>query len=129
MALPGRCLRDMIHYECPVSEITTGDNSVTVAYDKGGTPQTITADYCICTMPLAVLATTKNNFSAEARQAITGMQMFAAYKIAWESPRFWEKENHIYGGISFLKERRRPGLVSQRKTLFSHRGADFRLRL
>ena len=119
----------MIHYECPVSEITTGDKSVTVAYAKGGTPQTITADYCICTMPLAVLATTKNNFSAEARQAITGMQMFPAYKIAWESPRFWEKENHIYGGISFLKSDRRPGLVSQRKTLFSHRGAGFRLRL
>ena len=31
------------------------------------------------------------------------MSMAAAYKIAWESPRFWEKENHIYGGISFLK--------------------------
>src|SRR6202042_1339302 len=45
---------DMIHYECPVAEITTGDKSVTVAYAKGGTPQTITADYCICTMPLAV---------------------------------------------------------------------------
>ena len=31
------------------------------------------------------------------------MSMAAAYKIAWESPRFWEKENHIYGGISFLR--------------------------
>jgi len=31
------------------------------------------------------------------------MPMAAAYKIGWESPRFWEKENHIYGGISFLK--------------------------
>jgi monoamine oxidase len=93
----------MIHYECPVSEITTGEKSVTVVYTNGGTPQTISADYCICTMPLAILATTKNNFSPEARQAITGMPMFPAYKIAWESPRFWEKENHIYGGISFLK--------------------------
>jgi monoamine oxidase len=98
-ALPG----DMIHYECPVAEITTGDKNVTVAYLKGGKPQTITADYCICTMPLAVLATTRNNFSPETRKAFTGMPMTAAYKIAWESPRFWEKENHIYGGISFLK--------------------------
>ena len=31
------------------------------------------------------------------------MSMGASYKIGWESPRFWEKENHIYGGISFLK--------------------------
>ncbi len=95
---------DMILYECPVDEITTGDKNVTVAYLKDGKPQTITADYCICTMPLAVLATTRNNFSEEATKAFTGMPMTAAYKIAWESPRFWEKENHIYGGISFLKD-------------------------
>jgi monoamine oxidase len=98
-ALPG----SMIRYECPVTEITTSDKSVTVAYAKGGTPQTITADFCICTLPLAILAKTKNNFSPEARGAFTGMDMATAYKIAWESPRFWEKENHIYGGISFLK--------------------------
>ena len=30
--------------------------------------------------------------------------MTAQYKIAWESPRFWEKENNIYGGISFLND-------------------------
>jgi monoamine oxidase len=94
---------DMIHYECLVAEITTSNKNVTVAYLKGGMPQTITADYCICTLPLAVLAGTRNNFSEEARKAISGMPMTAAYKIAWESPRFWEKENHIYGGISFLK--------------------------
>jgi monoamine oxidase len=93
----------MIHYDSPVSEITTSDKNVTVAYSKGGTPQTITADYCICTLPLAILATTKNNFSPQARRAITGMPMFPAYKIAWESPRFWEKDNHISGGISVLK--------------------------
>jgi monoamine oxidase len=95
---------DMIHYECVVSEITTGDKSVTIAYSKGGTSQTITADYCICTMPVAVLATTKNNFSKETAAAFTAMPMATAYKIGWESPRFWEKENHIYGGISFLKD-------------------------
>jgi monoamine oxidase len=92
-----------IHYECPVTEITTGDKTVTVAYSKAGTPQTITADFCICTMPISVLCRTKNNFSAEANQAFAGMPVLALYKIAWESPRFWEKDNHIYGGISFLK--------------------------
>ena len=95
---------EMIHYECVVSEITTGDKNVTVAYSKGGTRQTVAADYCICTLPLAVLANTKNNFSQETTAAFTGMPMAAAYKIAWEAPRFWEKENHIYGGISFLKD-------------------------
>jgi monoamine oxidase len=95
---------DMIRYECPVTEITTGDKHVTVAYIKGGAAQTVTADYCICTLPLSILAGTKSNFSPAAKQAFTAMPMAAAYKIAWQAPRFWEKENHIYGGISFLKD-------------------------
>jgi len=100
-----KSLGDMIHYECPVTEITTSDQSVTVAYTKSGTSQTITADFCICTMPISILAKTKNNFSPATQQAFTGMPMLALYKVAWESPRFWEKENNIYGGISFLKDK------------------------
>ena len=98
-----KSLEELIQYECPVSEITTGDGSVTVAYRKGGVAQTMTADFCICTMPISVLAKTKNNFSAETKAAFTGMPMTALYKVAWEAPRFWETENRIYGGISFLK--------------------------
>jgi len=49
-----------------------------------------------------VLADTKNNFSSETQKAFKGMPMTALYKVAWEAPRFWEKDNNIYGGISFL---------------------------
>ncbi len=100
-----KSLGELIHYNCPVTEITTGDSNVTIAYTKSGTPKTLTADYCICTMPISVLAKTKNNFSPETQRAFTGMPMTALYKIAWESPRFWEKENNIYGGISFLHDK------------------------
>jgi monoamine oxidase len=100
-----KSLGDMIHYDCPVTEITTSDHSVTVAYSKSGTPQTITADFCICTLPIPILARTKNNFSSETQFAFTDMSMVPLYKIAWQSPRFWEKENSIYGGISFLKDK------------------------
>ncbi|ADV84770.1 flavin monoamine oxidase family protein [Terriglobus saanensis] len=93
----------IIQYESPVTEIKTSSGKVTVLYKHAGTPQTITADFCICTMPISVLAQTKNNFSPETQKAFTGMPMAALYKIAWESPRFWEKENNIYGGISFTK--------------------------
>jgi monoamine oxidase len=98
-----KSLGHLIHYECPVTEITTAEHSVTVAYTHGGSPKTLTADFCICTMPIPVLATTKNNFSPETQQAFTGMPMVALYKLAWQAPRFWEKENNIYGGLSFLK--------------------------
>jgi monoamine oxidase len=93
---------ETIHYNCPVTEITTSGKGVTIAYSKAGTPKTLSADFCICTMPISVLAQTKNNFTPETQKAFKGMPMTALYKVAWEAPRFWEKENNIYGGISFL---------------------------
>jgi monoamine oxidase len=99
-----KSLGESVQYDCVVTEITTGDSSVTVAYSKDCATRMVTADFCICTMPIAVLAQTKNNFSAETQKAFTGMPMTAQYKIAWESPRFWEKERNIYGGISFLND-------------------------
>lgn len=102
-----KSLAPLIHYNSVVKDISTSDQSVTVAYDEGAeghgkSAKTITADFCICTMPISVLCQTKNNFSAETQQAFSGIPLMALYKIAWESPRFWEKENNIYGGISFL---------------------------
>ncbi len=96
--------KEIIQYNSPVKEITTSANGVTVAYTCDGTTRTTTADFCICTMPISVLARTKSNFSPDTQQAFSGMPVTALYKIAWESPRFWETENRIYGGISFLKE-------------------------
>jgi monoamine oxidase len=66
-----KSLGDIVQYDCVVTEITTGDSGVTVAYSKAGTPQTVAGDFCICTMPIAVLAQTKNNFSVETRKAFT----------------------------------------------------------
>ena len=94
---------DVIQYESPVTEIKTSSGKVSVMYEHAGTARTVTADFCICTMPIPVLAQTKNNFSPETQKAFTGMPMADLYKIAWESQRFWEKENNIYGGISFTK--------------------------
>jgi monoamine oxidase len=99
-----KSLGDIVHYDCPVTEITTSDSGVTVAYSEAGTARTVAADFCICTLPIAVLARTKNNFSTETQKAFTGMPMTTQFKIAWESPRFWEKEKNIYGGISFLND-------------------------
>jgi monoamine oxidase len=97
---------EMIRYGTEVVEIVTSDSGATLHYKDhkaGSGIQTMTADFCICTIPISVLAKTKNNFSAETKLAFSGMPMTALYKVAWESPRFWEKTKNIYGGISFVK--------------------------
>jgi monoamine oxidase len=45
-----------------------------------------------------------NDLSESYKKVINGCVMGCSFKIAWESPRFWEQEYSIYGGLSFLSE-------------------------
>jgi monoamine oxidase len=61
----------------------------------------VAADYMICTLPFPVLAGIDTDFSARTRKTIASVVYDHSNKVAFESPRFWEKEQ-IYGGISFV---------------------------
>ncbi len=94
-----------LRYGCEVRRIRQSDSSVTVGYrEAGGTDQTITADYCVCAMPLTIARTLDADFSPQVRAILDAVQYDSAYKVAWEAPRFWEKEANIYGGISYLQQ-------------------------
>jgi len=88
-------------YGAPVREIRKTEQGVRVVYDQGGKRRTEEADYAIVTLPLPILAGLDTDFSPAHRAAFKGMTLSTLYKVAWESERFWERENHIYGGISF----------------------------
>ena len=69
-----------------------------------GQPQVIAGDYCICTIPLPVLAGIDNDFSKDRQAAIKRNTVYGdGYKIAFQSPRFWETNDQIYGGLSFTQ--------------------------
>ncbi len=76
---------------------------VTVRHRASGKVETLRADYAITTFPLPVLAKVPSNFSPKVRQAIASVEYDTASKIAWQAPRFWETDSHIYGGISVVK--------------------------
>jgi len=63
----------------------------------------IEADYCLVTIPLKVLKGIKSDFAPPYVAAIGSVDYGNAIKIAWEAPRFWETEDQIYGGISWVK--------------------------
>ncbi len=103
-----RELGDVIRKGCEVKRIKRvtgkkGLQTVEIQYwDRiSGTAQAIQADYCICTIPLPVLATIPNDFSKDRQAAIARNTVYGdGYKIAFQSPRFWE-DDQIYGGLSF----------------------------
>jgi monoamine oxidase len=98
-------LDSVIRYGAVVSRIRQSDSGVSVTYSDGsGVAQTINADYCICAMPLTIARTLDADFSAPIRAILDSVQYDSAYKIAWEAPRFWEKEANIFGGISYLQQ-------------------------
>ena len=98
-------LDSVIRYGAVVSRIRQSDSGVAVAYSGGsGADQTLNADYCICAMPLTIARTLDADFSASIRAILDSVQYDSAYKIAWEAPRFWEKEANIFGGISYLQQ-------------------------
>jgi monoamine oxidase len=98
-------LDSVIRYGAMVSRIRQSDSGVSVTYSDGsGADQTINADYCICAMPLTIARTLDADFGAPIRAILDKVQYDSAYKIAWEAPRFWEKEANIFGGISYLQQ-------------------------
>lgn len=96
----------MIRFNCPVQQIRKTPTGVRVVYRDRKTETTgaVEAHYCICAIPFSVLKGIDADFSPDLKQIIDGAAYDAAYKIAWESPRFWEREDSIYGGISFLNQ-------------------------
>jgi monoamine oxidase len=99
-------LKDAIRFNAPVEQIRKTPTGVSVVYrdSKKGTVETVYADYCICALPLSILKSLDSDLSADLKTAISAISYDSAYKIAWESRRFWEQEYSIYGGISFPRQ-------------------------
>jgi len=63
--------------------------------------RTLDAEYCICTIPLSVLRGIASDFSPAYKDAIATTPYGDAVKVAFQSERFWQHEDQIYGGLSF----------------------------
>ncbi|GGG92247.1 flavin monoamine oxidase family protein [Silvibacterium dinghuense] len=95
-------LGDTVQYTAVVKEIRKTPKGVRVVYSKSGPDQVIEADYCICALPLTILRNIPNDFSPQVKQAISEVYYDSAYKVAWESRRFWEQDYNLYGGLGFV---------------------------
>jgi len=95
-------VRDDIVFEATVTEIRKTANGARVVYrDRSGSAVAIESDYCIVTIPAPVLAGIANDFSAAHRVEIAGFEYSSPVRVAFQSPRFWEQQHNIYGGITW----------------------------
>ena len=96
---------NLVRHNAKVTAIRQDDKRVTVTYvdaQKGGAPMTASADWCLCTIPLSVLDQIEMNVGAAMANAINAVPYGAALKIGLQfKRRFWEHDEHIYGGITY----------------------------
>jgi monoamine oxidase len=64
----------------------------------------VEATYCVIALPFSMLKKIPNDLSPNFRTVVDKCTMGGAYKMAWESRRFWEQDYNIYGGLSYLKQ-------------------------
>ena len=86
-----------------VTRIRQSGRGVQVAWrDRAtGATSTVSADFLVCTIPFPVLAKIDSGLSPKVAKAVASVVYDESVKIAFDAPRFWEKEQ-IYGGISFV---------------------------
>lgn len=94
-------LREHTTLGAQVTAIRRTATGVRIEGRVGNQTGAIEADYAIVTIPPSVLVKIPNDFSAQVRLQLALVQYAAPTKIAFQSPRFWETEDDIYGGISW----------------------------
>jgi monoamine oxidase len=100
---------DLIRYDAKVTRIQQSDGGVTVSYvnakadsNSPATPQTVKADWCVCTIPLSILSQIQLDVGPRMKAAIDAVPYASSVKIGLQfKRRFWEEDEAIYGGISY----------------------------
>jgi monoamine oxidase len=93
-------VKPAVRLNTPVSAIRRAGERVRIEHGPGA--RMTEADYCICTIPLPVLARIPSDFSAAKKAAIVGAPPYLhSVKLAFQAPRFWETDDNIFGGLAW----------------------------
>ncbi|MGN2385563.1 flavin monoamine oxidase family protein [Pseudomonas syringae] len=93
-----------VHLGAEVQKISQCTDHVNVTWRDGdaGRLQTSQAHFVISTLPFPLLANIDTDFSDAVLSVVRSARHGHATKVAWQSERFWERDDRIFGGISWL---------------------------
>ena len=88
-----------------VEKISQTPGSVTVTYKTAKGGGSLTADFCVCTIPLSVLRTIDVEASPKFKAAIAAVSYAPVGKIGLQmKSRFWETNHNLYGGHVYFDD-------------------------
>ncbi len=91
-------VKPAVRLKTPVTAIRRTPRGVRI--ELGSRPP-VDADYCVCTLPAHLLARIPSDFSPAKKAALQGIDYLPSVKVAFESPRFWERDEQLYGGLAW----------------------------
>ena len=93
-------VKSHVRLRSPITALRRVGDRVRVQHGPGN--RITEADYCICTLPIPILQRLPNDFSPAKKAAIAGAtRQLHSVKLAFEAPRFWERDDYIYGGLAW----------------------------
>jgi monoamine oxidase len=97
-------IEGLVRYGAKATGLEVTNDNVRIAFDDGGSEGAFAVDYCISTIPAPVFAALRTNLPERYTAAARKLPVQAAGKVGWEAERFWEREDQIYGGISWTTD-------------------------
>lgn len=94
-------VRPAVRFGAEVLRIANRAEGVEITYRDGRDSRQEIADYCICTLPLSILRKLDTNFPSTVKTAVSAPHYYAGTKVAFQAPRFWEKDDLIFGGLAW----------------------------
>ncbi len=91
-----------VTYGAVVRSIAQTETGVTVGYEQDGKRHSVTAEYCVCTLPVPLLKELAGGFAEPVRAALAASPSYGnAGKVGLQfKRRFWEEDDRIFGGIT-----------------------------
>ena len=110
-------VRPSVRLSSPVTAIRRVGGRVRVEHGQSATE----ADFAVVTLPANLLERIPNDFSPAKKAALKGIAYLPSVKVAFEAPRFWETDEHLYGGLAWT-DRLNENLIYPSDDFFASKG-------
>jgi monoamine oxidase len=100
-----RQIPDKIRYGAKVTGVRQDEHGVAIHFQdlaEGNAAREVKADWCVCALPLTILSQLSVDVSPPMKAAIDAVPYASSVKFGLQfRRRFWEEDEHIFGGISY----------------------------
>ncbi len=94
-------VRPLVTMNTRVTRLRRTAKGVTLGVGEGATARTVEVDFVVCTLPVTMLRKVDTDFTAARKEALARTPMAPSTKVAFDTRRFWEEDDHIYGGLAW----------------------------